>query len=51
MTWLQLWEKIGRQPLQLTRQKEVTIKMQGMEYKCNIVYENNGNDWYLVIKE
>lgn len=51
MTWLQLWEKIGRQPLRLTRQKEVTIKIQDMEYKCEIVYEDNGNDWYLIIKE
>lgn len=51
MTWLQLWKRIGKQPLRLTRQKEVTIKIEDIEYKCEIIYENNGNNWCLVIKE
>lgn len=51
MTWFQLWKKIGKQPLRLTRQKEVTIEIQGVKYKCDLVYVDNGNDWHLVIKE
>ena len=51
MTWLQLWKKIGKQPLRLTRQKDVTIEIQGVKHKCDLVYVDNGNDWHLVIKE
>lgn len=51
MTWLQLLKKIGKQPLRLTRQKEVTIKIRGVEYKCEIEYEDNGNNWHLILKE
>lgn len=49
MTWFQLWEKIGRQPLYITQHKDVRIKIDNIKYKCKIVYDDNGNDWYLVI--
>ena len=49
MTWFQLWEKIGEQPLRITKYKDVTIKIDDMEYKCKIVYTDDGNDWCLVI--
>ena len=51
MTWLQLWDKIGKQPLRLTRQNEVMVKIRGMEFKCELVYADNGNYFYLVAKE
>ena len=50
MTWLQLWKRIGKQPLRLTQHKPVTIKLQDGEHKCKIVYTNNGNDWHLEIE-
>ena len=50
MTWLQLWKRIGKQPLCLTKYKDVTIKLQDGEHKCKIVYTDNGNDWHLEIE-
>ena len=49
MTWFQLWEKIGKQPLHITQHKDVTIMIDGMDYKCKIVYTDNGNSWHLAI--
>lgn len=49
MTWFQLWKRIGKQPLRLTKYKDVTLKLQDEEYKCKIVYTDNGNDWHLEI--
>ena len=51
MTWVQLWDKIGKQPLRLTKQKWVVVKIRGMKFKCELVYEDNGNDFYLVATE
>lgn len=50
MTWYELFRKIGKQPLHLTRNKDVTIKIDGMEYKCKIVYTDNGNNWHLEVE-
>ena len=51
MTWFQLWERIGRQPLRLTKHKDVTIKLPDGEYKCKVVYTDNGSDWHLEIEQ
>ena len=51
MTWLQLWKKIGKQPLRLTKYKKVVVKIQDVKYECDLVYEDNGSDWYLVATE
>lgn len=51
MTWLQLWKKIGKQPLRLTKYKKVVVKIQDTVYECELKYDDSGNDWYLVIKE
>ena len=50
MTWYQLWKRIGKQPLYLTKNKDVTIKLQDGEHKCKIVYTYNGSDWHLEIE-
>jgi hypothetical protein len=47
MTWFQLWKRIGKQPLRSTQHKDVTIKLPDGEYKCVIVYTDNGSDWHL----
>ena len=47
MTWLQLWKRIGKQPLYATRNKEVKVKLQDIEYSCKLVYTDNGSDWHL----
>lgn len=51
MTWLQLWKKLGKQPLRLTNNKEVTIKLQDGEHRCKLVYTDNGNDFHLEIEK
>ena len=50
MTWLQLWAKIGKQPLYFTKHRDVTIKIDGEEYKCKVVYTDNGNSLHLEIE-
>ena len=49
MTWYQLFKRIGKQPLYLVRNKDVTIKIDDEIYKCKIVYTDSGNDWHLEI--
>ena len=51
MTWFQLWKKIGKQPLRLTQHNPVIIKIQDKEYRCKIVYTENGNNWHLEIEK
>lgn len=51
MTWYQLFKRIGKQPLRLVRNKDVTIKIGNEMHKCKIVYTDNGNDWYLELDE
>lgn len=51
MTWYQLWKRIDKQPLCLTKYKDVTIKLRDGEYKCKIVYTHNGSDWHLEIEQ
>ena len=50
MTWFELWKRIGKQPLSLTQNKDVVIKLPSGEYKCKLVYTNNGNNWHLEIE-
>lgn len=50
MTWLKLFNRIAKQPLSLTRNKDVTIKLKDGEYKCKLVYTDNGSDWHLEIE-
>ena len=51
MTWFQLWHRIGKQPLSVTRHKNVTVKIDDTEYKCKLVYTDNGNNWHLEVEE
>lgn len=51
MTWLQLFNRIGKQPLRITKYKDVTIKIDDEIHKCKIVYTDNGNDWHLELDE
>jgi len=52
MTWLQLWKRIGKQPLRFTKYKQVMVKLpDGTEHNCKLVYTDNGNNWHLEFDE
>lgn len=51
MTWLQLYNRIRKQPLHIVRNKDVTIKIGNKMHKCKIVYTYNGSDWHLELDE
>lgn len=46
-TWLQLWKRIGKQPLRLTRGNYVTVEIDGQRVECALVFEHNGSKWFL----
>lgn len=47
ITWLRLFNRIGKQPLKATRTKAVTVKHGGVFYNAKLVYDKNGSDWHL----
>ena len=49
MTWLELFNKIGKQPLYKARSKDVYVVIDNVKYRCKLVYENSGDDFYLTI--
>ena len=51
MTWLQLFNQIGKQPLRFTKYNDVTIMIDGVEHMCKLVFTDNGNDWHLEIEK
>lgn len=52
MTWYQLFNKIGKQPLHKTQYKNVTVLCQDRkEYNAKLQYYNNGADFRLVIMD
>lgn len=51
MTWLQLYNRIRKQPLRLLRNKDVTVKISNRNFKCKLVYTHEGSDWHLEIDE
>ena len=49
MTWYELFHRIGKQPIRITKYKDVTVKIDDMEYKCKPVYTDSGNNLHLEI--
>jgi hypothetical protein len=43
MTWFQLWKRFGKQPLHLTKSKDVPIKLPDGEHECMFVYTSSGD--------
>lgn len=50
MTWLQLYKRIGVQPLKRTRGKKVQVLINGELKECKLVYTHNGSDFHLEIE-
>ena len=46
-TWLQLYEKLGKQPLSKTRDKRIILKKDNKVIPLHLVYNENGTDWWL----
>lgn len=46
-TWLQLYEKLGKQPLSKTRDKIIILKKDDKVIPLHLVYNENGTDWWL----
>ena len=42
-TWLQLYEKLGKQPLFKTRNKRIILKKDNKVIPLHLVYNENGN--------
>ena len=50
MTWYQLFNKLGKQPLYKTQHKNVTVLCpDGKEYNAKLQFDNHGSDFHLVI--
>lgn len=47
ITWLRLYNRIGKQPVKDTKTKAVMVKHDGVFYNAKLVYNENGSDWYL----
>ena len=46
-TWLQLYEKLGKQPLFKTRDQRIILKKNNKVIQLHLVYNENGTDWWL----
>lgn len=47
ITWLKLWQRIGKQHLRDTRGKKVEFFMNGVKYEVALVFTHNGSKWHL----
>ncbi len=48
ITWLKLWQRLGKQPLCKTKGKYVKVYKDGIIWYCELVFDHNGSDFYLV---
>ena len=46
-TWLQLYERLGKQPLFKTRNQKIILKKNNKVIPLHLVYNENGTDWWL----
>ena len=46
-TWLQLYDRLGRQPFSKTRDKRIILKKDNKVISLHLVYNENGTDWWL----
>ena len=46
-TWLQLYKRLGKQPLFKTRDQRIILKKDNKVIPLHLVYNENGTDWWL----
>lgn len=46
-TWLQLYDRLGKQPLSKTRVQRIILKKDNKVIPLHLVYNENGTDWWL----
>lgn len=46
-TWLQLYDRLGRQPFYKTRDQRIILKRDGKVIPLHLVYNENGSEWWL----
>ena len=46
-TWLQLYNRLGKQPFFKTRDKRIILKKNNKVIPLHLVYNENGTDWWL----
>ena len=46
-TWLQLYDRLGKQPLFKTRNQKIILKKNNKVIPLHLVYNENGTDWWL----
>ena len=46
-TWLQLYDRLGKQPLFKTRNQKIILKKNNKVIPLHLVYNENGTNWWL----
>ena len=46
-TWLQLYDRLGKQPFSKTRDQRINLKKNNKVIPLHLVYNENGTDWWL----
>ena len=46
-TWLQLYDRLGKQSLFRTRDQSIILKRNGKSIPLHLKYNENGNEWWL----
>ena len=46
-TWLQLYDRLGKQPLFKTRDQRIILKKDNKVIPLHLVYNEYGTDWWL----
>lgn len=46
-TWLQLYDRLGKQSLFRTRDQRIILKRNGKSIPLHLTYNENGNEWWL----
>lgn len=46
-TWLQLYDRLGKQPLFKIKDQRIILKKDNKVIPLHLVYNENGTDWWL----
>ena len=46
-TWLQLYDRLGKQSLSRTRDQRIILIRHGKSIPLHLTYNENGNEWWL----
>ena len=46
-TWLQVYDRLGRQPLYKTRDQRIFLKKGDKKIPLHLVYNETGSEWWL----